>query len=195
MQEQEEKLLSVKEFAAAAGVTTQSIYAACKGRLQPFCKQVGKKTIISAKGLQLYESSNNRGLSVFSESNLQADCKPNLQTETAKLQSTLQAEVAKLQNDLQSCKTILSEREQLLTAYKEEVSTLSGSLEHLQQQLTAKDVQIAELTSLLQTAQQSTQAALQAAGQAQIIAYQGQKNVSEGHSDGLIAKILARFKR
>lgn len=184
MQEQEEKLLSVKEFAAAAGVTTQSIYAACKGRLQPFCKQVGKKTIISAKGLQLYESSNNRGLSGFSESNLQADCKPKLQTETAKLQ-----------NDLQSCKTILSEREQLLTAYKEEVSTLSGSLEHLQQQLTAKDVQIAELTSLLQTAQQSTQAALQAAGQAQIIAYQGQKKVSEGHSGGLIAKILARFKR
>ena len=36
MQEQEEKLLTVKEFAAAAGVTTQSVYAACKGRLQPF---------------------------------------------------------------------------------------------------------------------------------------------------------------
>lgn len=184
MQEQEEKLLTVKEFAAAAGVTTQSVYAACKGRLQPFCKQIDKKTLILASGLQLYQASNNGVSPGLEESKLQTNCKSDLQTE-----------IARLQNELQSCKAVAAEREQLIAAYKEEVLTLSGSLGNLQQQLTMKDTQIAELTSLLQAAQQSTQAALQAAGQAQIIAYQGQQSAAKGHTDGLIARIFSRFKR
>ncbi len=184
MQGQEEKLLTVKEFAAAAGVTTQSVYAACKGRLQPFCKQVDKKTLILASGLQFYQNSNGGASPGLDENSLQTNC--NLD---------LQAEIAKLQGELQSCKAVSAEREQLIAAYKEEVLTLSDGLSNLHQQLTMKDAQISELTALLQAAQQSTQAALQAAGQAQIIAYQGQQNATKSHTDGLIARIFSRFKR
>lgn len=180
----QEDLLTVKEFATAAGVTTQSIYAACKGRLQPFCKQVGKKTFIFAAGLQLYKPSSTNASKQNSDEILQTDCKP-----------TLQLDFDKLQNELQNYKAVANEREKLNTAYKEEIQALSDALEQARQQLAVKDNQIAELTSLLQAAQQSTQAALQATGQAQVIAYHGQQNALESRTGGHIARIFGKIKK
>jgi septal ring factor EnvC (AmiA/AmiB activator) len=193
-EEQTEQLLTIKEFAERAGVSTQAIYAACKGRLQPFCKQVGKKTKLFATGLQIYQPSDTSTSQAFEEEIVQPfcnqDCKPSCKVGF----KNLQPEIAKLQAELQGVQATLQEREQLLTAYKEEVETLQQSLTDLRQQVTAKDRQIADLTSLLQAAQQSTQAALQATGQAQLIAYQTSQNVAQSRTGGLIARLKAYFQ-
>lgn len=138
-------LLTVKEFAAAAGVSTQRIYKAMKTTLQPYIAN-------TENGLTMLKSD---GLREFG---LQP-CNPMLQTESCKAQSTentgldgnLSPELAT--QGLQP--RVASDTGRLIDTQAAEIETLKQQLETLQDQLTAKDKQI----SLLQAhtaAQQKT---------------------------------------
>ena len=56
MNDEEEKYLSVKEFAAAAGVTTQYIYKILGTHLKPYEKKVNKKTVIAEAAIGLVKN-------------------------------------------------------------------------------------------------------------------------------------------
>lgn len=56
MNDEEEKYLSVKEFAAAAGVTTQYIYKILGTYLKPYKKKVNKKTVIAEAAIGLVKN-------------------------------------------------------------------------------------------------------------------------------------------
>ena len=51
----ENNLLTVKEFAERAGVSTQAIYQRIDKDLQGYCKMIGKRKMIDIAGLELFQ--------------------------------------------------------------------------------------------------------------------------------------------
>lgn len=51
----ENNLLTVKEFAEKAGVSTQAIYQRLDKDLQGYCKMIGKRKMIDIAGLELFQ--------------------------------------------------------------------------------------------------------------------------------------------
>lgn len=156
-------LLTVKEFAEKAGVSTQRIYKAMKTILQPYIAN-------TENGLTMLKSD---GLREFG---LQP-CNPMLQTESCKAQSSnntgidgnLPPELAT--QGLQP--RVASDTDRLIDTQAAEIETLKQQLETLQDQLTAKDAQISLLQAHTDRQQQAidnlTQALTQALTQQQAL--------------------------
>ena len=132
-------LLTVKEFAAAAGVSTQRIYKAMKTTLQPYVANTENGlTMLKADGLR--EFGINHSLQL---------CNDVLQTESCKAQSSnntgidgdLPPELAT--QGLQP--RVASDTARLIDTQAAEIETLKQQLETLQTELTAKNTQISLL--------------------------------------------------
>lgn len=138
-------LLTVKEFAEKAGVSTQRIYKAMKTTLQPYIAN-------TENGLTMLKSD---GLREFG---LQP-CNPMLQTKSCKAQSSnntgidgnLSPELAT--QGLQP--RVASDTDRLIDTQAAEIETLKQQLETLQDQLTAKDKQISLLQAHTDRQQQT----------------------------------------
>lgn len=144
-------LLTVKEFAAAAGVSTQRIYKAMKTTLQPYIAN-------TENGLTMLKSD---GLREFGINHSLQLCNDVLQTQGCKAQSTentgldgnLSPELAT--QGLQP--RVASDTGRLIDTQAAEIETLKQQLETLQDQLTAKDKQISLLQAHTADQQQTIQ--------------------------------------
>lgn len=152
-------LLTVKEFAAAAGVSTQRIYKAMKTTLQPYVAN-------TENGLTMLKSD---GLREFG---LQP-CNPMLQTESCKAQSSnntgidgdLSPELAT--QGLQP--RVASDTDRLIDTQAAEIETLKAELESLHTELAAKDTQISLLQAHTDRQQQTIDNLTQALTQQQAL--------------------------
>lgn len=152
-------LLTVKEFAAAAGVSTQRIYKAMKTTLQPYVAN-------TENGLTMLKSD---GLREFG---LQP-CNPMLQTKSCKAQSSnntgidgdLSPELAT--QGLQP--RVASDTDRLIDTQAAEIETLKAELESLHTELTAKDTQISLLQAHTDRQQQTIDNLTQALTQQQAL--------------------------
>ena len=137
----DKEYLTVKEFAAAAGVSTQRIYQRLAKDLQSYCKQENGVILISVEGLTA-------PLAKPLQSDLPSTCKELAKDlQTAPNQGLAHSEGEPLAKDLQS---------DLPSTCKEEtrgeiVSLLQSTLDLLQQQLTEKDKQISSLDEQIKT--------------------------------------------
>ncbi len=142
-------LLTVKEFAEKAGVSTQRIYKAMKTTLQPYIANTENGvTILKSDGLR--EFGINHSLQLCNDVLQTQGCKAQ-STENTGLDGNLSPELAT--QGLQP--RVASDTDRLIDTQAAEIETLKQQLETLQDQLTAKDKQI----SLLQAhtaAQQKT---------------------------------------
>lgn len=120
--------LSIKDFAAAANVSTQRIYQRLAKDLQSYCKVENGKKYLSSEGLKL-----------FGKEDLQVDLPNNMQELTNTLQETIEAL-----------------REQL-TEKDKQIAELTAALKTSQQQLTVAQEQQTALTTAL-TQQQALHA-------------------------------------
>lgn len=82
----DKEFLSVKEFAAAAGVTTQYIYKVLGTKLKPYKKKIDKKTYISSSAIVLIKDATN-------ETNLESN-KDN-RTEASEIDTLREPQTAK----------------------------------------------------------------------------------------------------
>ena len=124
-----EQYLTVRQFAAAAGVSPQSIYKAVDNRLSTYCKRENGVITISADALALY------------------GCQPvvnQLSTEETPQESQKPDE-----QPAAGCQPVVNPEIELL---RETIATL-------QEQLIVKDKQIEQLTAALTTALNTTNAA------------------------------------
>lgn len=133
----DKEYLTVKEFAAAAGVSTQRIYQRLAKDLQSYCKQENGIILISVEGLTA-------PLAKPLQSDLPSTCKELAKDlQTAPNQGLAHSEGEPLAKDLQStCKE---------ETPGEIVSLLQSTLDLLQQQLTEKDKQISSLHEQIKT--------------------------------------------
>jgi hypothetical protein len=144
-------LLTVKEFAAAAGVSTQRIYKAMKTTLQPYIAN-------TENGVTMLKSD---GLREFGINHSLQLCNDVLQTQGCKAQSTentgidgnLSPELAT--QGLQP--RVANDTDRLIDTQAAEIETLKQQLETLQDQLTAKDKQISLLQAHTADQQQTIQ--------------------------------------
>ena len=60
----EEKYLSVKEFAAAAEVSTQYIYKLVGNNLKPYVKRINKKIMINSAAIEFLKNGFNSGKTI-----------------------------------------------------------------------------------------------------------------------------------
>lgn len=126
--------LSIKDFAAAAGVSTQRIYQRLAKDLQSYCKEENGRKYLSVEGLKLFNKE---------------DLQSTYQELTKGLQSTYQ--------DLATTESILKEtletlREQLAVK-DEQLSAKDRQIEQLTAALQAAQEQQRELTAALTAAQ------------------------------------------
>jgi hypothetical protein len=133
----DKEYLTVKEFAAAAGVSTQRIYQRLAKDLQSYCKQENGVILISVEGLTA-------PLAKPLQSDLPSTCKELAKDlQPAPNQGLAHTEGETLAKDLQSpCKE---------ETPGEIVSLLQSTLDLLQQQLTEKDKQISSLDEQIKT--------------------------------------------
>lgn len=121
-------LLTVKEFAAAAGVSTQRIYKAMKTTLQPYVANTENGlTMLKSDGLREY------GLQ---------PCNPVLQTESCKVQSSNNTGI---DGDLSPELATQGLQPRVETLQQSVIDTQAAEIETLKQQLQAKDQQISLL--------------------------------------------------
>lgn len=152
-------LLTVKEFAQAAGVTTQRIYKLMKTTLQPYVANTENGlTMLHCDGLR--------------EFGLQP-CNPMLQTESCKEQSSSNAENnGDLSPELATQglqPRVASDKERLIDIQAAEIETLKQQLETLQTELTAKNTQISLLQAHTDRQQQTIDNLTQALTQQQAL--------------------------
>lgn len=154
----ENKLLTVKEFAAAAGVSSQRIYQRLDTNLKPFVSVVDGHKMLSAEGLQLFEIQP-----------LEQDLNKPLQTlELLQAENeTLKAENAELNSKIKPLEQALEkEREQSAkmtaenAALNEKIQALAKTLQTLEQdkaklneRLDKAEDNISNLTIALKAAQ------------------------------------------
>lgn len=112
-------LLSVKDFAKAAGVSRQAVYNQLDLKLKPFVVQVDKRKMIDKKGL--LEFSNRKNLS---------SC-----------QSSSQSSFSQVEQEKVDNKTL----QKALEILQQEIENKNEQIKDLQQQLAAAYTQIGEL--------------------------------------------------
>lgn len=128
-----EQYLTVRQFAAAAGVSPQSIYKAVDNRLSTYCKRENGVITISADALALY------------------GCQPvvnQLSTEETPQESQKPDE-----QPAAGCQPVVNQ------VVNPEIELLRETIATLQEQLTVKDKQIEQLTAALTTALNTANAA------------------------------------
>jgi len=130
-------LLTVKEFAAAAGVTVQAIYPRIKGDLKPYFKEENGQKLIDKAGLEIFIKS--VPLKDFKE------LEKNFKELEKSFKETLK-DFKELEKQL--------EIKEIETAGKDKlIETQAAEIETLKQQLTEKDKQISLLQAALTAAQ------------------------------------------
>ena len=160
-------LLTVKEFAAAAGVSTQRIYKAMKTTLQPYIANTENGvTMLKSDGLR--EFGINHSLQLCNDVLQTQGCKAQSSSSTG-IDGNLSPELAT--QGLQP--RVASDTDRLIVTQAAEIETLKQQLETLQDQLTAKDTQISLLQAHTDRQQQTidnlTQALTQALTQQQAL--------------------------
>ena len=140
-QEQQVQYLTVRQFADAAGVSTQRVYKALQTSLQPYLKESEGKKYMSSDGLRLFPRS---------------DCQP--------VANELATNMQPVDNQLQLESQPVAPAE--IDILRQTIDTLTAQLAVKDEQISAKDRQISELTTALTSAQdaltiaQTTQKAL-----------------------------------
>ena len=81
--------LTVKEFAAAAGVSQQYIYKILNTILKPYTKTINKRKMIDKEGLKVIVKEN----STDDTTNSTVDCKPDTTAEKQEIQPEIQPEL------------------------------------------------------------------------------------------------------
>lgn len=135
----QEEYLTVKEFAAAAGVSTQRIYKAMKTTLQPYIANTENgATMLHCDGLR--EFGINHSLQL---------CNDVLQTESCKAQTRTGSETTENEHskNTQACNDVLQTA--LIDELRAQIDELRADKEHMKEQLRSKDAQIATLTTAL----------------------------------------------
>lgn len=145
-------LLTVKEFAAAAGVSTQRIYKAMKTTLQPYVAN-------TENGLTMLKSD---GLREFG---LQP-CNPVLQTESCKAQSSSNTGI---DGDLSPELATQGLQPRVASDTNRLIDTQAAEIESLKAQLQAKDQQISLLQAHTDRQQQTIDSLTQALTQQQAL--------------------------
>lgn len=132
----ESKLMTVKEFAAAAGVSSQRIYQRLDTNLKPFVSIVDGHKMLSAEGLQLFEIKP-----------LEQDLNKPLQTlELLQAENeTLKAENAELNSKIKPLEQALEKEREKSAKMTAENAALNEKIKGLEQALAKSNKTIEEL--------------------------------------------------
>ena len=145
--------LSVKEFSAAAAVSTQTIYKQLETRLAPHVKESGGRKYISKAALEEFYKAQQDATELQPDST-------EIQPDATKLQSDpteVQPEpTAELPTDQPSLQPTQNGNQRELDLLQELVKTIQKELEEKNKQLEIKDKQIQDLSDRLAEAMQLT---------------------------------------
>lgn len=130
--------MTVKEFAKAAGVSTQAVYSRLQGDLQVFAKVENGQKTINSEALKLFEKPGNKS---DDASNLQA---------LDKLQSDLQTAL----QEVASLQSALHEAETKAAALQAEKDAMQANLDDLRRQIQELQERLKEAHILTANAQQ-----------------------------------------
>lgn len=136
----DKEYLTIKEFAALTGTTTQAVYKQLPTKLQPYCKTIGNKKVLS------YEA-----LKEFNATELATSCKPVTNQVANELPTSLQP-VANQENveNLRELINLLKEQLQTKdTQLQTQLQTIDKLTEKAENELKAKDRQIENLNNTL----------------------------------------------
>lgn len=131
-----EQYLSVKDFASAAGVSTQRIYQRLDTNLQPFVKTIKGKRLLSVDGLELFK---NQDL----QKNASPPCKNSADALAKNEEPT--AEIEKLNNELSALKGENARYLQDLQNSEKTIAKLTSELETARKQIDDDKITIHEL--------------------------------------------------
>ena len=145
--------LSVKEFSAAAGVSTQTIYKQLETRLAPHVKESGGRKYISKAALEEFYKVQPDATDLQPDSTkIQPDA-TELQSDPIEVQPEPTAE---LPTDQPSLQPTQNGNQRELDLLQELVKTIQKELEEKNKQLEIKDKQIQDLSDRLAEAMQLT---------------------------------------
>lgn len=148
--------LSVKEFSAAAGVSTQTIYKQLETRLAPHVKESGGRKYISKAALEEFYKVQQDATELQSDTTkLQPDA-TSLQSDVSEIQPEPTDEVPADQPSLQPTAPSQNGNQRELDLLQELVKTIQKELEEKNKQLEIKDKQIQDLSDRLAEAMQLT---------------------------------------
>lgn len=128
---EKQEYMTVKEFAAAAGVTEQAVYKQLNGKLSTFSTRLNGKKVIKIEALREY------GLN-----QIQPEIQPEIQLFQPKFNQELsekEAEIVRLKEQIQ----------------QQKVDDLSRQVEELKEQIREKNNQIGSLHDLLRESQEA----------------------------------------
>ena len=155
--------LSVKEFSAAAGVSTQTIYKQLETRLAPHVKESGGRKYISKAALEeFYKVQQDANELQPDTTKLQPDATKlqpdatSLQSDASEIQPEPTDEVPADQPSLQPTAPSQNGNQRELDLLQELVKTIQKELEEKNKQLEIKDKQIQDLSDRLAEAMQLT---------------------------------------
>ncbi len=139
-----EKYLSIKDFAAAAGVSQQAVYKRLDKSLKPFVKVVDGKKKLSEDGLKVY---------------LNSTIQP---TQQPTIQPTFNNHVENVEKPWTDGESTINEtsinHSTSLTTEKEQIQTLTRMVDIIQKELEVKNKQIADLNDRLAEALKTVEA-------------------------------------
>ena len=148
--------LSVKEFSAAAGVSTQTIYKQLEKRLAPHVKESGGRKYISKAALEEFYKVQQDATELQPDATkLQPDA-TSLQSDASEIQPEPTDEVQPDQPSLQPTAPSQNGNQRELDLLQELVKTIQKELEEKNKQLEIKDKQIQDLSDRLAEAMQLT---------------------------------------
>lgn len=148
--------LSVKEFSAAAGVSTQTIYKQLETRLAPHVKESGGRKYISKAALEEFYKVQQDATELQPDATkLQPDA-TSLQSDASEIQPEPTDEVQPDQPSLQPTAPSQNGNQRELDLLQELVKTIQKELEEKNKQLEIKDKQIQDLSDRLAEAMQLT---------------------------------------
>ena len=155
--------LSVKEFSAAAGVSTQTIYKQLETRLAPHVKESGGRKYISKAALEEFYKVQQDATELqpdatklqLNATKLQPDA-TSLQSDASEIQPEPTDEVQPDQPSLQPTAPSQNGNQRELDLLQELVKTIQKELEEKNKQLEIKDKQIQDLSDRLAEAMQLT---------------------------------------
>lgn len=148
--------LSVKEFSAAAGVSTQTIYKQLEKRLAPHVIESGGKKYISKVALEeFYKVQPDATQLQLDSTKIQPDA-TGLQSDPTEVQPEPTDELPTDQPSLQPTAPTQNGNQRELDLLQELVKTIQKELEEKNKQLEIKDKQIQDLSDRLAEAMQLT---------------------------------------
>ena len=169
--------LSVKEFSAAAGVSTQTIYKQLETRLAPYVKESGGRKYISKAALEeFYKAQQDATELQLDATEIQPDA-TELQSDPTEVQPEPTDKVQPDQPSLQPTAPSQNGNQRELDLLQELVKTIQKELEEKNKQLEIKDKQIQDLSDRLAEAMQLTR------GQQYIAAADKTKELVEKETD------------